>query len=54
LDINLAKILADVFGLRQSADYDFEFEPDEADITEAIKQARTFLTATQTYFASQK
>ncbi len=54
LDVQLAKILVDVFGLRQSSDYDFEFEPDETDITDALDNARTFLTATQAYLATQQ
>ncbi|MFN0036730.1 MAG: HEPN domain-containing protein [Saprospiraceae bacterium] len=50
LDIRLAKALTKVFDLRQSSDYDFEFEPDEADILAALEHARTFLAATRAYF----
>ena len=50
LDISLAKALSKVFDLRQSSDYDFEFEPSEADIPAALDHARTFLAATKTYF----
>ncbi len=52
LDISLAKMLSKVFGLRQSSDYDFEFEPDADDITAALDHARTFLAATKGYFAA--
>ncbi len=36
--------------LRQSSDYDFEFEPDEANILTALEHARTFFAATRANF----
>jgi len=50
LDIGLAKSISKVFDLRQSCDYDFDFEPNEEDIPAALEHARTFLAATKLYF----
>ena len=50
--MSLAEILSMSFELRQSADYDFEFELNELDASSAIEYARTFFTATKNYFQS--
>ena len=50
LDLSLAEMLSESFELRQSADYDFEFDLSEADAASAINNARTFFTATKNYF----
>lgn len=51
LPLELNTCLDVVFSLRQSGDYDLRFEPDQDDAASAIKNARQFLTATQTYFS---
>ncbi|MCE7921785.1 MAG: hypothetical protein DYG98_01905 [Haliscomenobacteraceae bacterium CHB4] len=47
-------MLTQVFDLRQSSDYDFEFEPTESDTLTAIESARTFLHATKDYLEALK
>jgi len=54
LPLALNTCLDVVFSLRQSGDYDLRFEPDQDAAASAIENARTFLNATRTYFASQK
>ena len=49
LRVNLDEILTRVFDLRQSSDYDFEFEPTKADTLSAIESAKEFLAATKSY-----
>ncbi|MBK6995587.1 MAG: HEPN domain-containing protein [Lewinellaceae bacterium] len=50
MSVEMGENLAEVFVLRQSSDYDFEFEPDEANILTALEHARTFFAATRAYF----
>jgi len=54
IEIQMAENLAQVFVLRQSSDYDFEYEPDAVDILAAIDHARTFLAATRAYFEARR
>ncbi len=54
LPLELNTCLDVVFSLRQSGDYDLRFEPDQDDAASAVENARTFLTATQAYFATQQ
>ena len=51
LPLELNTCLDVVFSLRQSGDYDLRFDPDKVEAASAIENARTFLTATQTYFS---
>lgn len=51
LDVQLAENLSQVFALRQSSDYDFDFEPTDADIPIVLQHASQFFTATKSFFA---
>ena len=54
LPLELNACLDVVFSLRQSGDYDLQFEPTQLEADSAIENARTFLIATQAYFATQQ
>ena len=54
LDSELGKMLLLVFELRQSADYDFQYELAEQDVATALDHARTFLAATKSYFGMKE
>lgn len=49
----MAKALSKVFDLRQSADYDFQYELAEQEVAIAIEHARTFLATTRAYFEAE-
>ncbi|MEQ1745215.1 MAG: hypothetical protein ABMA02_07315 [Saprospiraceae bacterium] len=51
-DNSLDESLRNVFDLRQSCDYDFEFEPDDGSAEDAIKRAREFFKATKAFLSN--
>lgn len=54
LSQSLDEILLRVFDLRQSCDYDFDFEPTEADAAAAITGAQEFLEATRLFLGKSQ
>ncbi len=52
-DVELGRMLLVVFNLRQSADYDFQYELAEQEVASGVEYAATFLAATRAYFEAE-
>ncbi|MFN0014531.1 MAG: HEPN domain-containing protein [Saprospiraceae bacterium] len=52
MSISLDEVLIAVFDLRQSCDYDFEFDPNVGDVAAAVNGAREFFEATKAFLSN--